>query len=233
MSGTTQAVSGAMNAHIQLQEIAARNVANVDTPGFKRNIALMQAEAGQEQTQPTIEQVEVDFSQGPLRPTNNQLDLAIRGDGFFTIGTPQGLRYTRNGQFCLNENRVLVTQNGSPVLSDNGEIRLPDTAETIRVSESGEVRVGDSMLGRLQITAFDNLQMLRQAGSGEFIDEGAAGPRPAVNARVEQGFFEASNVRPIEEMVRMLASLRDFEASARSLRSIEDTAGKLYAWARA
>jgi len=230
----TSSVAGAMSAHILAQEITARNLANVATPGFKRNVAVFEAASpGEEETTPTLSGVRVDFSPSALLPTGGALDFAIEGEGFFTVATEGGLRYTRNGQFRLDENRVLVTQDGSPVLGENGEMQIPDDAGLITVSRDGELRAGDAVIGRFQITAFERPELLQQTGHCEFMDAGSANPAPAAAYAVHQGFLESSNVQPVVELVRMIASLRDYEACARSLRSIEDSASKLYAWAGA
>jgi len=235
VNDATGSVADSMNAHILAQEITARNLANVATPGFKRNVAVFEASSagGDAETRPALSAVRVDLSPSSLLPTGGTLDFAIEGQGFFTVASPDGLRYTRNGQFRLNENRVLVTQNGSPVLGENGEIQIPDGTDLVTVSRDGELRAGEAVIGRFQITKFERPELLRQTGNCEFVDTGSAVPSAAASYAIHQGFLESSNVQPVVELVRMIASLRDYEACARSLRSIEDSANKLYAWARA
>ena len=233
MGMDTQVVAAAMNVHIMTQEIAARNVANVATPGFKRNMAVVESiEDGSEDGsgKPTLDHVGIDFSQGALRPTGSDLDLAIKGEGFFVIEVPKGLRYTRNGCFQLNEEREIVTQRGDRVLGADGSIQVPQGSERITVSESGEVRFGAQVVGTLNVVIFDKPQLLRQTGGCEFAAGGAV-PEDAPDYKVHQGFLEGSNVNPISELVRMIASLRDYEASAKSLKAITSSASRLYAWA--
>ncbi len=236
MSLDTQAIAGAIDAYMTAQEIAARNLANATTPGFKRNIALLESvvEDGQspDTAVPTLTGVRIAFAQGDLAPTYGDLDFAIQGEGFFTISTPDGLRYTRNGRFRLDENRILATQDGFPVLGQGGEIQIPDQAEPLIVSRSGELRIGTVVVGRLQVTAFEKPELLLQAGGSQFTDSGSAGPVQAASYEVYQAFIERSNVQPIGELVRMIALFRDYEACVRSLKSIEDSASTLYAWAR-
>jgi len=233
MDVATQTVASAMEAYVKAQEITARNVANVATPGFKRNIAMFENVVNESDGAevPTITQVRLDLSQGPLMPTYNSLDLALKGEGFFTIQSPDGLSYTRNGSLRLDENRILVTQQGHPVLGESGEIQIPEGADQILVGSSGAVSFGDLMVGKLRITTFQEPGMLRQKGSGEFNGD-QAGAQVALVADVQQGYLEASNVKPVAELVRMMSTLRDYEGSARSLKAIEDSAAKLYAWAR-
>ena len=235
MSISTESVASAMDAYLKTQEITARNVANITTPGFKRNIAVVETveEGGGEEGSgvPSLTQVSIDLSPGPLHPTHGELELGLRGDGYFTIQGPNGLRYTRNGAFRLDENRILVTQGGDPVLGEMGEIQIPQSSEPVTVNASGRIAIGDQEAGTLRIAAFEEPGMLRQTGACEFDGESAV-PKPAGDYAVHQGFLEGSNVQPVIELVRMMASLRDFEASARSLKAIEDSAAKLYGWAR-
>ena len=234
MSDGTQIVAGALDAHIRVQEIAARNVANIVTPGFKRNIALLESadgtDGGETTDTPAVTGVRLDLSQGALLPTGNALDFAIQGRGFFTVQGENGVRYTRNGNFRLDENRILVTQNGARVLGEAGEIQVPETDSDVMLTPEGVLRAGEQSVARLQITDFDHPELLRQSGSCEF-DGDSAAPKPAAGHKLYQRHLEASNVEPINELIHMMASLRDYEASARSLRAIEDSAAKLYGWA--
>lgn len=236
MSLSCKPVAQAMNAHIQTQEITAHNIANISTPGFKRHIALIASESvgGAESTAPapSVTGVSIDFSQGTLTQTHNELDVAIKGRGFFTIGGPDGLRYTRNGRFQLSQNRILVTRRGDPVLSEAGEIQIPEGAETIVINRAGVVTIGDATVGRIRITTFENPEWLKEAGGCEFV--GASDlTTTGEPCTLHQGFVEDSNIQPIHELVRMISSFRNYEACARSLRSVAEAAKSLYTWARA
>jgi flagellar basal-body rod protein FlgF len=236
MSSSSQAISGAMDTLVMAQDVSARNIANVVTPGFKRNIALVESMnkgggGGSSTGMPTVTGIGLDLSQGSLQPTGNNLDFGLQGDGFFSVQTPDGVLYTRNGTFRLNENRVLVTQDGHPVLGESGEIQIPESAARVTVSSDGQLHSDTATIGKLKIVAFDKPGLLRQAGNSTYIGD-AAGPKDATACSVQQGCLEASNVDPMTEMVQMMATFRDYQASARSLHSIEDSASKLYAWAR-
>jgi flagellar basal-body rod protein FlgF len=235
MSGSSQAIAGAMDTLVMAQDVSARNIANVVTPGFKRNIALVESmnkdSSGSSVGTPTVTGIGLDLSQGSLQPTGNNLDFGLQGDGFFSVQTTEGVLYTRNGTFRLNENRVLVTQEGNPVLGDSGEIQVPESAAGVTVSSDGQLHTDTATIGRLKIVAFDKPGLLRQAGNSTYVGD-AAGPKDATACSVHQGCLEASNVDPMTELVQMMATFRDYQASARSLHSIEDSATKLYAWAR-
>jgi len=233
MSLDTQAVSGAMDVHVMMQEISARNVANISTPGFKRNIAMVEsAQADEEDSEgmPTIGRVGVDLSQGPITPTQNDMDFAIMGKGFFVVETSDGMRYTRCGRFQLNEQREIVTLDGDRVLGKNGPIRVPEGPDRLEAGENGVLRFGTQIIGEFLVADFENSELLEQAGAAQFKDGGQA-MLDAADFTIHHRCIEQSNVQPINELVRMISSLRNYEACARSLKSLGDSAGQLYAWA--
>jgi len=235
MSTSSQAIAGAMDTQIMAQDVSARNIANIVTPGFKRNIALVESmnkgSSASSVSTPTITAIGLDLSQGPLQPTGRDMDFGLQGDGFFTIETPDGTLYTRNGTFRLSENGVLVTQDGNPVLGESGQIQIPAGANKLTVGSDGQLHTETATLGKLKIVAFDKPGMLQQAGNSNYVGD-AASPKPAADCSVHQGSLEASNVDPMTELVQMMSTFRDYQACARSLHSIEDSANKLYAWAR-
>jgi flagellar basal-body rod protein FlgF len=235
MSTSSQAIAGAMDTQIMEQEVSARNIANVVTPGFKRNIALVESmdkgNGDSSVSTPTITGIGLDLSQGPLQPTGNDLNLGLQGEGFFSIETPDGTLYTRNGTFRLNENGVLVTQDGNPVLGESGQIQVPAGTIKLTVGTDGQLHTDSTTIGKLKLVAFDKPGMLQQAGNSNYVGD-AASPKAAANCSVHQGCLEASNVDPMTELVQMMATFRDYQACARSLRSIEDSASNLYSWAR-
>jgi flagellar basal-body rod protein FlgG len=235
MTTPSQAIAGAMDTQILAQDVAARNIANIVTPGFKRNIALVQSmnkgSGPSSVSTPAVAGIGLDLSQGQLRPTGNDLDLGVQGEGFFSIRTPEGTLYTRNGSFSLNENRTLVTQDGNAVLGDSGPIQVPAGTTKLTVGSDGQVQANSTPIGKLKIVAFDKPGALQQAGNSNYVGD-AASPRPAADYSVHQGCLEASNVDPMTELVQMLSTYRDYQACARSLHSIEDSATKLYTWAR-
>ena len=235
MSSSTQAIAGAMETQVMAQDVSARNIANVLTPGFKRNIALVEAmdKGGGKSgaATPTVTGIGLDLSQGPLQPTGKDMDFGLQGEGFFAVETPDGTLYTRNGTFRLNENGVLVTQDGNPVLGENGQIQIPAGTTKLTVGSDGQLHTDTQTIGKLKLVTFDKPGMLQQAGNSNYVGD-AAGPKQAADCAVHQGCLEASNVDPMTELVQMMSTFRDYQACARSLHSIEDSANKLYAWAR-
>ena len=242
MGNGVEAASSAMSAYAQAQDVSARNIANLMTPGFKRNVPVFRLKAGAEGAESAassearesaveVERVSIDFSQGDLLTTGNDLDVAVRGEGFFTVQGEKSTRYTRNGNFTLNHNGVLSTQKGDPVLGAGGEIQVPPGTAQIVITARGIVRADDQEIGRLQIVGFENPERLEQKGGSEFVDRGAV-PRDGADFEIRQGTLERSNVDPVGEMVRMMADMREYEACARSLKSMGESAQRLYAWAR-
>lgn len=223
--------ASAMMVRLSEVDIIAHNLANTETPGYRaqrlsfRNFGetFLWAIAGTGNRPParlplgiTIDRQQVDLRLGSLRPTNNPLDVAIDGDGWFVVQTPQGIRYTRKGNFAISRDGMLVTSDGYPVLGENNQpIRIPINATvTIRIAETGEIFAGTQRVGRLQVVM---LQTVQPVGNGYFL---GVNPQPT-NTRIAQGMLEGSNVQVVTELVRMLNALRSYEMSARTFSAFE------------
>lgn len=174
-----------------------------------------------------------DFSQGSLRETGNTYDLALGGDGFFTIQTTnkQGettIKYTRDGSFTVNTEGYLVTKDGDYVLDTNGErIQIPgaQTAQKVVFDENGNVFVDDQQIATLGIVAFENPQALLLYGENMYDATAAAGLQ-ASTATVHQGYLEMSNTNVIEEMVDMITITRAYEAGQKMVQTVDSTLQK-------
>jgi len=231
-----QATAGAVIQQYRL-DILSNNLANVNTVGFKEDRAhfeLLETEAmnppgSDADVLPSLGPVlsgdpslayYINFSQGPLRHTGNPLDLAIEGDGFFNIQTPDGVHYSRKGSFVLGENGMLVTPEGYPVLGQNGSIQLE--GGTITISGDGSIQVDGSTVDTLSVTNFSDSQNLEKSGESLFIalDNGASGT-PAENFKMKQGYVELANVDPVRGMVEMIEALRVFEAYQKMLETLD------------
>lgn len=156
-------------------------------------------------------------TQGALIPTGNALDVAIEGEGYFSVRTPAGVRYTRAGSFQVDATGMLTTRDGHPVLGSNGPIQVPRGA-TPTIDPTGLVQAGGATLDRLAVVTGD----LTKAGNGLYV--GAA--KPLANPRLEPGYLEASNVNAVTEMVHMIATLRVFEANQRVVQAQDETLQK-------
>ncbi len=229
-----KSASAALSRHERVQEVSAQNLANTVTPGYKRvSLAfgeLMEREASS-QSENGRQTVVVDFSQGALIQTENPLDLAIKGDAFFTVRDPKTgeIRYTRNGSFSLNTRGELETRDGAIVLGQNGPISMGRSVKRIEIDRNGVVRADNANVGRLRLDKVLNPETLRPAGKTSFTpDPSRTKVTRAEDSAVLQGQLEVSNVNPITEMVTMLANLRQFEACNKSLGAIQNSAGKLF-----
>jgi len=214
--------------------VVANNLANASTPSFKRDLLLSgswYADMGDQIPDtsadnptnnfvyPLTEAVVTLLTQGSLRETGNPLDVAIEGDGFFAVRTDQGVLFTRKGNFALDSEGYLVTEEGYRLLDRNGrEIRLQ--TGSVRFGSSGEIYVDGQLIGTLGIWTLQNPE---KAGFDYFTGTAL----PADNFRILQGFIETSNVNPVEEMVRLIETSRAHEAYTRLVQAVDEVQGKV------
>jgi len=213
-------------------DVTANNLANVNTAGFKKDFAVMKDYASRqikrindgEQTPEIgtmgagawIDTIATSYSTGIVRNTNNSLDFALQGKGFFTIETPAGVRYTRNGTFTRSGNGDLVTQDGNRVLGLTGPINLGATGQAaqVTVAEDGRLFLDGVENNTFMLNGFEDETRLRKEGSSLFRPpEGVQAQQ--VNPTVRQGFLELSNVNVISEMVNMIAGFRAYETNSK------------------
>ena len=146
--------------------------------------------------------IATDHSQGDMQTTGNPLDLAISGEGYFAVQTPQGVRYTRDGNFYRSANGQLVTVNGQAVLDTaNQPITIPEETTSISVGAKGEFYADNEEIGQLQFVQFGGPQAVLKQASGE----------------VQQGMLERSNVNTVSEMVNLIANYRVYEANSKAV----------------
>lgn len=226
------AIAAGMQAQWQRHEVLANNLANISTPGFKRDELLPISESGAASLaaaganvsviglQPVVQWT--DFAQGPLRETGRDLDAAISGRGFFVVDTPRGPRYTRAGDFSQNANGYLATGDGQPVLGANGPIAL--RPGSVSITERGDVVVNGAVVDRLRIVDFPRPYHLLKEGAGLFVPvDTTTPPTPVTDAQVVGGSLESSNVNSMESMVSMIELLRSYEASQKVMQAVEET----------
>jgi flagellar basal-body rod protein FlgG len=227
----------------------ANNLANVNTPGFKRAKIEFQdllyqkpkgagADAGGGNVVPTgievgngsrVAATSKIFTQGQLTNTGEKMDIALQGDGFFEVQKPDGtLAYTRDGSFKLNAQGQVVTADGLPVLS--GFQQIP-AGSTMTVAENGQVTVQNASgttSFRLNLTRFANPAGLQSLG-GNLYSETAASGTPETGAAGEngfastmQGYVETSNVNIVEEMVNLIVAQRAYEVNSKSIQTSDE-----------
>jgi flagellar basal-body rod protein FlgF len=213
-------------------EVVANNIANANTQGFKAEMMLMSevelpAEKGTKLAYVQDFATARDFSPGTLRPTGNDLDLAIQGDGFFAVQTPEGVRYTRVGRFQLDGNGILVTSHGYPILAGGSAVTIDPDDGPVNVAEDGTIstdlaRNGQLMqvVGTLDVVDFPNRAALTPAPDNLF-DAGAQAPTEATG-KVAQRMLEDSNVNTIKQMTDMIEVTRNYQTVQRFLDSEND-----------
>jgi len=251
MSGTIYMAAHGALAYEKRMEILSNNIANVNTVGFKQDKIQFQqyyasalgdnnppASSNEETTQAEefwfAVTTHTDYSTGPLKNTGNRFDLAITGNGFFCIQTPDGIQYTRRGDFGIDANGSLVTQQGWPVLGDGGEITVESQADftdieghEILVHEDGTVEIDGSSVGRLRIVEFSDPQSLKKVGNTNFmVGDGSGVESAAVDYRISQGTIELSNVDAVRMMTELIETLRGYESYQKVIRSIDEVNAK-------
>ena len=204
----------------QMQTIAT-NMANANTAGFKAEVMIFQeVKEKTGETGGTLSMVHDvtymrDMSQGEIKGTDNPLDLAISGEGFFVVEAPQGERYTRHGAFQLDNQGQVTTLTGAPVLGEGGApIVVPPGTERITVTRDGTVSANAEEIGKLQLVAFEAPQALKKEGDSLYY-AGNQAPRAAQDAEIIQGTIEGSNVKGVVEMTRMLDVSRKYQSATR------------------
>ncbi|BBO88280.1 flagellar basal-body rod protein FlgF [Desulfosarcina ovata] len=232
--GMYLSASGAMVQQLRL-EMLANNVANINTIGYKGEKSVFRVSEAASSTVQTLSEDEtqplspyappfevmIDFSQGALRQTGNALDVAISGSGFFSVQTPDGVQYTRQGSFTLDEDGNLVTPDGYAVLGEGGPINLEEGQ--VQIDLEGTIFVDGDEVGQLQVTEFADPSVLEKSGNGRFslTDGAAAGQRPEF-VEVNQGYLEAANVNTIQAMTEMIETSRAFEAYQKVIQTADE-----------
>ena len=196
--------------------IIANNVANMTTPGFRaQNLIFQEVIQDPRYMKEDVSQV-LDYGQyqntdpGPISQTGNPLDVSLVGPGFMGIVTPNGVQYTRGGNFAMLADGTLVNARGLPVAGDGGgQITIPPDAKNIYIDRNGAISTDEGQVGKLMVVEFGSEQTLEPVGNGLYMNED--GGQPATRTTVLQGSLEGSNVQPVVEMTRMIDVLREYQ----------------------
>lgn len=241
MSGTIyKAAAGALLQQMRL-DMLSNNLANVNTTGYKADTPVFRVTTNEKQTSspsnatptagrlspyaPPMEAL-TNFSPGPLAKTGNSLDVAIVGKGFFEIQAPEGSRFTRKGSFTINEDGVLSTAEGWPVMGQGGAITIDGSR--IEISDVGEIYVDGEAVDTLQLVDFPEPYNLNKTGDTFFVPKSGVESQAMEEgtAQVAQGFLESSNVNAIRTMTELIETLRVFESYQRIIRSADEATAK-------
>ncbi len=242
--GLYTAASGMLSA-MRRMEFVTNNLANAQTVGFKQDRSALSTfdemmilqngpgtagnlnnNLGQLGMAAIAEEPMIDFTQGALQDSGRALDMAIEGPGFFTVQTPDGLRYTRDGGFTRDSLGRLTTSEGNPVIGDDGNsIEIPPGR--LQVSRDGTLSVEGQEIGRFALVEFSLDQPLRKVGSNQFAarNDGDV-PTPATSTAIHQGFVESSNVDMAGAQTTMLELQRAYQASQKLIQYQDELVGR-------
>jgi len=210
-------------ARTQELDLAANNLANANTSGFRGTRVSFKTQMMTASNSASTSAVSsfgvlgsprIDFSQGSMQQTGNPLDLALEGAGFFAMQAPTGVQYTRNGNFHLTATGALVSAQGYAVLGSNGPIVLPQG--NVEISSSGVISIEGAVAGELQLVQFDPSVPLTALGEAYYSAPSAAATT-ASNLTVNQGALESSNINPVESAVGLIEIQRCAEMLQRAL----------------
>jgi flagellar basal-body rod protein FlgF len=208
-------------------DVIANNVANVTTNGFKRRLSTAREfqmpvasadsfQRGQDRRVSFVVDrgTPLDLRMGTLEPTNNPMDVALSSGAFFAVQTPQGERFTRNGALMTNANGELVNSDGHRLLGEQGPFQFSNEDSDIRISPDGTVLTSRGPQGKLRLVRFETPQQLQNAGANLFVAPQNLQAQPDLQARVQSGVVERSNVSPVLEISRMIEVNRAYQSVA-------------------
>ncbi len=243
ITGLYDAASG-MIAMESRQAVIANNIANAATPGFKsqapvqlgfyevfsekvRRPFVYNREAAPAGGVKTVETF-TNTAAGMFRQTDNPLNVALQGPGYFVVTTPQGERYSRSGDFSVNTEGQLVTSEGLKVQGIDGS-PIDVRGEVVNIAQDGQVMVDGVVAGQLQLVEFESPERLLREGQNLYraSEEVAEKSARAVNTQVHQGNLEMSNVNLPEQMIQLTLGMRAYEANQRVIQAVDGTVGRL------
>ena len=235
-SGMYAAVSGSLAAMKRL-DVISNNLANINTPGYKKDKMSFEGMLAGDINPPAVpsgttadpimqkENIYIDYASGTASQSGNPLDLALDGDGFFAVTTPEGTAYTRQGNFRTSVDGTLVTVDGYPVQGSGGAaIRIQGSK--VDIDANGGVTVDGSQVGVVSIMDFAKPYNLTKTGNALFVPADQEAIPQAGKAQVQQGYIDGSNVDSISEMVQMIETNRYFETCSKVIKGFEDMATK-------
>ncbi len=224
-------------------DTVANNLSNINTNGYKRDRAinrsfddelLLRMGGGSQGSYSRrigninhgvyIDEVVTSFEQGNVNQTYKNTDVALLGQGFFTILTDEGVQYTRDGSFTIDSFGRLTTAEGWPVLGEQGEIYL--YGDDFTIDGHGNIAQDGLYIDTLLVVDFDDKDTLRKVGDNYFINTDGDNQPVQFTGEVRQGFLEGSNVEPIREIVDMMNATRAYETNQRLIKMMDDTLSK-------
>lgn len=210
-------------------DVISNNLANLGTTGYKREVPFTEIlnQYGDVSVRKVTSQ-----EQGDVLQTSNPLDLAISGNGFFTIKGEDGqLELTRDGRFKLSDEGFLVNSNGQKVIGQNGEISIEESLlekdPTINITKSGEIKIGERTIDSLLIVNVENSEdLIRGGGSNFLLNDTEYKAAEEGTFQVSQGFLEESNTNPILEMESMISINKEYETAQKVIAALDTSLGQ-------
>lgn len=246
--GLYTAYTGMLNQQKKMDTLS-NNLANADTTGYKKegvtaktfetqlaikvkdgSNAYIDQQIGKLNLGVKIGENYTDYSQGSYRYTGNTYDLALGGDGFFNISFinkagEQSVKYTRDGNFTIDNEGALRTQDGDYVLGESGEIYIPTNAVDVSINKLGEIYADGEYIDTIKITDFEDYNYLKKYGENMYdAVDGATEKEPT--ATIDQGYLEQSNINVVTEMVNMISLSRTYEANQKLIQTMDDALDK-------
>lgn len=246
--GLYTAYTGMLNQQKKMDTLS-NNLANADTTGYKKegvtaktfetqlaikvkdgSNAYIDQQIGKLNLGVKIGENYTDYSQGSYRYTGNTYDLALGGDGFFNISFmnkagEQSVKYTRDGNFTIDNEGALRTQDGDYVLGESGEIYIPTNAVDVSINKLGEIYADGKYIDTIKITDFEDYNYLKKYGENMYdAVDGATEKEPT--ATIDQGYLEQSNINVVTEMVNMISLSRTYEANQKLIQTMDDALDK-------
>lgn len=208
-------------------DMTANNLANVNTTAFKSEHPLFEEFLVERANQDDVSYVQDygsyrDLREGEFTHTGRPLDLAISGEGYFSIETAEGIRYTRNGSFRLDPDGNVVTINNEALLDENNrKITIDLQFQEVSIAPDGTVTTAPGQTAKIGLVNFENPQILKQVGNGLYDAEDFR-PEAAVDVNIMHRALEKSNVQPILEMTAMIDIMRAYQSAQQLLDSEHD-----------
>lgn len=246
--GLYTAYTGMVNQQKRLDTIT-NNLANASTTAYKREGATARAfdeymgvrvndktvgnlvtRVGNMSLGVKIGENYTDYSQGSFRNTENTYDLAIEGNGFFSISFTnkhgeQSIKYTRDGNFTLDAEGALRTMDGDFVQGESGDIYIPTDAAQVAIVSIGEIYADGEYVDTIKITDFEDYDYLKKYGENMY-DTVEGATEKETKAIIHQGYLEASNINAVSEMVEMITITRAYESNQKALQAADDMIAK-------
>ena len=237
-----------MTTQMKKLDVISNNLANVNTTGFKKDSTIIssfpemlmtkvndrtrtgatQQGIGRVSLGAQVDAIYTNFSQGSFVRTDDKFNVAIQGDGFFTVTTPNGdERYTRDGSFVVSANGQLKTQEGNLVMGQAGVATLGEEfltkAHEVFIDDGGRIIVDGEQVDALRIVSFEDQAALQKTGDNLYQGNGNVVP---FNGKVIQGFLEDTNVNPVTAMVDLITVSRAYEANQKMIQVHDTLMGK-------